>query len=64
MYKGLVKSPILKSPEKIIVHTIPEITKKVKPYIEIVSGKDFSVVKLHLELTQEFRFGQIRNALT
>ena len=32
--------------------------------IEIVSGKDFSVVKLHLELTQEFRFGQIRIALT
>lgn len=48
VYKRSIKSPILKSPEKIIVYTIPEIGNKVKPYIEVVSGKDFTVVSLML----------------
>jgi hypothetical protein len=46
VYKRLIRAPILKSPEKIIIHTIPEIGKKVKPYLEVVSGKDFSVVSI------------------
>jgi hypothetical protein len=36
----------LKCPEKIIIHTIPDVagTGKCKPYLEIVSGMDFSMV--------------------
>jgi len=43
VYKGIIKSPSLKSPEKIVIHTIPEInhTGKCKPFVEIVNGTDF-----------------------
>ena len=46
VYKGLINSPILKSPEKIVIHTIPEINAsgKCKPFIEIVNGTDFSEI--------------------
>lgn len=46
VYKGLVKSPLLKSPDKIIVHTIPDVSGsgKCKPYVEIVNGVDFDTI--------------------
>jgi hypothetical protein len=50
VYKRFIKAPILKSPEKIIVYTIPEIGNKVKPYIEVVSGKDFTVVSIIIKM--------------
>ncbi|CDW87066.1 phosphatidylinositol--trisphosphate 3-phosphatase [Stylonychia lemnae] len=46
VYKGVIRSPVLKSPERIIIHTIPSInhTNKCKPYVEIVNGTDFQQV--------------------
>ena len=43
----MIKSPILKSPEKIIIYTIPDVAgnRKCKPYIEIINGTDFSLVR-------------------
>lgn len=43
VYKRLIKSPILKSPEKIIIHTIPELNSsgKCRPYVEILNGTNF-----------------------
>jgi hypothetical protein len=60
----MIKSPILKSPEKIVIYTIPEIGNKVKPYLEVVSGKDFSVVcflLMSFKISLNFyRYGQIK----
>jgi hypothetical protein len=41
-----IKSPILKSPEKLVVHTIPDVSGsgKCKPYVEIINGIDFSIL--------------------
>eukprot|EP00347_Sterkiella_histriomuscorum_P023468 403334529 len=46
VYKRLIKSPIMKSPEKIVIHTIPLVSKKMKckPYAEILNGTDFSMI--------------------
>lgn len=46
VYKRLIRSPILKSPHKIVVHTIPEVSGsgKCKPYVEIVNGVNFEVI--------------------
>lgn len=46
VYKKVIKSPVLKSPEKVVVYTIPDLvgSGKCKPYLEIVSGGDFSMV--------------------
>jgi phosphatidylinositol-3,4,5-trisphosphate 3-phosphatase/dual-specificity protein phosphatase PTEN len=46
VYKGIIKSPVLKTPTKIVVHTIPDVTgnKSCRPFVEIVNGIDFSVV--------------------
>jgi hypothetical protein len=46
VYKGLVKTPLLKSPDKIIVHTIPDVSGsgKCKPYVEIINGVDFDTI--------------------
>jgi hypothetical protein len=46
VYKGRVKSPILKCPEKVIIHTIPDVAGngKCKPYLEIVNGNDFELI--------------------
>jgi hypothetical protein len=37
---------MLKSPEKIIVHTIPDVSGsgKCKPYVEILNGVDFDTI--------------------
>lgn len=52
---------MLKSPEKIVIHTIPDISGngKCKPYVEIVNGTDFKLVSLRLSFDMN-RFGQIR----
>lgn len=44
VYKRIIKSPALKSPHKIILHTIPDVAgnTKCKPYVEIINGIDFS----------------------
>jgi hypothetical protein len=36
----------LKSPEKIVVYTIPDVSGsgKCKPYVEIVNGNDFTTI--------------------
>lgn len=46
VYKGQICSPILKSPEKIVIHTVPELNAngKCKPFLEIVNGTDFSEI--------------------
>ena len=46
VYKRQVCSPILKSPEKIVVHTIPDVSGsgKCKPYLEIINGLDFTII--------------------
>jgi phosphatidylinositol-3,4,5-trisphosphate 3-phosphatase/dual-specificity protein phosphatase PTEN len=43
VYKRLIKSPVLKSPDKIVITTIPDVAGngKCKPYVEIVNGTDF-----------------------
>ena len=41
----MVRSPIIKLPEKILIHTIPNISSgKCKPYVEIVRGSDFELI--------------------
>ena len=39
-------SPVLKSPDKIMVYTIPDVSGsgKCKPYLEIVNGVDFDTI--------------------
>lgn len=46
VYKRIVKSPIIKIPEKIVIYNAPDIAgnSKIKPYIEIVNGTDFSLI--------------------
>jgi hypothetical protein len=46
VYKRLIKSPVLKSPEKIVIYTIPIVSKRgnCRPFVEIVNGTDFSLV--------------------
>ena len=46
VYKRQVNSPILKSPEKIVVYTIPDVSGsgKCKPYLEIINGLDFEII--------------------
>ena len=47
VYKRMIKAPILKSPEKICIYNIPDVSGsgKCKPYLEIVKGEDFSLVR-------------------
>lgn len=42
----MIKSPLLKSPEKIVVYTIPDVSGsgKCKPYVEIINGNDFTKI--------------------
>ena len=61
VYKRIVKSPMLKSPEKIVVYTIPDVSGsgKCKPYAEIVNGNDFTLIwtnkdSMHLKSYQIF----------
>ena len=46
VYKRIIKSPVLKSPDKILIFNQPDIngSGKVKPYVEIVNGTDFSPI--------------------
>jgi hypothetical protein len=46
VYKRLIKSPVLKTPEKIVIYTIPIMNADgyCKPYVEIVNGINFSTV--------------------
>lgn len=46
VFLGKIKSPILKSPVKIIVHTIPDMagSGKCKPYMTILNMRDFSKI--------------------
>jgi hypothetical protein len=46
VYNGIVKSPSLKSPEKIIIYTIPDVSgnQNCKPYVELVNESDFTKV--------------------
>ena len=46
VYFVKIKSPILKSPEKIIIHTIPDMagSGKCKPYVTILDMRDFSKI--------------------
>ena len=46
VYKRQIKSPSLKTVEKIVIHTIPQISNsgKVKPYVEILNGTNFELV--------------------
>ncbi len=43
---GIIKSPILKSPEKIVVHTVPDMagSGKCRPYVTILNMRDFSKI--------------------
>lgn len=47
VFKKIIKSPCLKSPHTIMVHTIPKISgnNKCKPYVEIINAADFSLVR-------------------
>ncbi|TNV81716.1 hypothetical protein FGO68_gene11784 [Halteria grandinella] len=46
VYIGIIKSPSLKSPQKIIIQTIPDVSGsgRCKPYVEIVNGVNFEVL--------------------
>ncbi len=46
VYLRKIRSPILKSPEKIVVHSIPDVSGsgKCKPYLQIVNGSDFTTI--------------------
>ena len=46
IYKGLVKSPILKQPEKLIIYSPPDVNGSniLKPYLEVIDGSNFSMV--------------------
>jgi hypothetical protein len=46
VYKKIIKSPVLKIPEKIIVYNQRDIngTGKLKPYVKIINGTDFSPI--------------------
>ena len=60
VYKRVIKSPIVKIPDKVVVHTIPDIAGNGKfiPYIEIVNGTNFSLVRYCLIIF--LRSGQVR----
>lgn len=46
VYKRKIKAPVIKIPQKVVVHTIPDLAEKGKfsPYIEIVNGTNFKLV--------------------
>lgn len=46
VYKKMIKSPTLKSPDKIVIYTIPDVSGngRCKPYVEIVNGVNFEIV--------------------
>lgn len=46
IYKGIIRSPSLKSLSKIIIHTIPDVSGsgRCKPYVEVVNGVTFEVI--------------------
>lgn len=46
VYKGLIKSPILKCPRRVILHYCPDVSGngKVKPYLEIINGENFKLI--------------------
>ena len=42
----MVNSPVLKQPQKIVIHTIPDVSGsgRCKPYVEIINGVTFEVL--------------------
>ena len=45
VYKRLIQSPSIKILEKIVITTVPKISDDgVRPYIEVLSGKDFELI--------------------
>ena len=54
VYKRIIKSPAIKIPEKVVVHTIPDIAGngKFQPYIEIVNGTNFKLVRYYCIILQ------------
>jgi phosphatidylinositol-3,4,5-trisphosphate 3-phosphatase/dual-specificity protein phosphatase PTEN len=47
VYKRVIKSPVIKVPEKVVVHTIPDLAGngKFSPYVEVVNGTNFEMVR-------------------
>lgn len=48
VYKRIVKSPVIKIPERVVVKTIPDLAGngRFSPYIEVVNGSNFELVRL------------------
>ena len=46
VYKRKIKTPLIKQPTKIVVHTIPDLAGngKLTPYVEIVNGTNFHLL--------------------
>jgi hypothetical protein len=46
VYRRKIKTPLIKQPTKIIVHTIPDLAGngKLTPYVEIVNGTNFKLL--------------------
>ena len=46
VYKRIIKTPLIKQPTKIVVHTIPDLAGngKLTPYVEIVNGTNFQLL--------------------
>jgi hypothetical protein len=63
---GKIKSPILKSPEKIVVHTIPDMggSGKCKPYLTIINVMDFTKIWSNKESGGDLKAYKINDAKT
>ena len=63
VYKRIIRSPMLKSPEKIVIHTIPLVSKRgnCRPFVEILNGVDFSTVNSSW-LISNYRYGVTKEA--
>jgi hypothetical protein len=57
VYLGKIKCPILKSPEKIIIHTIPDMagSGKCKPYCTILKIADFTKIWSNKEIGADLK---------
>jgi len=45
----MIKSPILKYPHKVVLVAVPDVSgnQKCRPYLEVVNGIDFQLVRLY-----------------
>ena len=63
---GKIKSPILKSPQKIVVHTIPDMggSGKCKPYLTIINVMDFNKIWSNKESGGDLKTYKMNDAKT